>query len=120
LIRLKEHIAFLLFGIFFFPFLFQSLHILWHHSHVNKSEHNQYFQTITKTDFHSNGENVSEKKYKCPICAYKFSINDLPKIYFYYSIISVIACIYIELVQQYKYMQVFLVKTTRAPPVNVF
>ena len=119
MIRLRKHIAFLLFGIFFIPNVFQSVHIVWHHSHGYKCEHNHCFQTITKTDFHSNGENVSEKEKTCPICEYQFSINDLPKISFFSPVIPAIVSIYNEITTQQQYKQVFSDKTPRAPPVDI-
>lgn len=119
MIKLRKHIAFLLFGIFFFFILFQSVHIVWHHSHGYKCEHNQCFQTITNTDIHLYGENVSEKEKTCPICEYQLSINDLPKISFFNAVIPVFDCTYIEVVIQQQYKQVFSDKTPRAPPVLI-
>ncbi|MFW5760338.1 MAG: hypothetical protein ACOCXH_05105 [Cyclobacteriaceae bacterium] len=119
MIKLRKHIAFLLFGIFFLPIIFQSVHVVWHHSHSYKCEHNLCSQPITKKDLHSNGENVSEKEKTCPICEYQFSINDFPKISFFNPAIPAIACNYIELATQQQYKQVFSDKTPRAPPVLI-
>lgn len=119
MIKLRKHIALLLFGIFFFPILFQSFHIVWHHSHGYKCEHNLCSQTITNTCFHSNDKNVSEKEKTCPICEYQFSINDLPKISFFNAVIPVFACTYNEVATQQQYKQVFSDKTPRAPPVLI-
>lgn len=119
MIKLRKHIAFILFGIFFFPILFQSVHIVWHHSNGYKSEHNHCFQPITNKGLYSNGENLSEKEKTCPICEYQFSINDLPKISLFKADIPVLAFIYIEATTKQQYKQVFSDKTPRAPPIFV-
>ncbi|MBN2728719.1 MAG: hypothetical protein JXR53_05795 [Bacteroidales bacterium] len=117
MIKLRKHIAYLLFGIFFFPILFQSVHVVWHHSHGDQGEHTLCAQTITRTDFQSNNKNVSEKEKTCPICEYQFSINDLPKISFFNPAIPENACNYLKIAKQQQYKQVFSDKTPRAPPV---
>lgn len=119
MIKLRKHIALLLFGIFFFPILFQSLHIVWHHSHGYKCEHTHCSQTVTNTDFHSDKENVSEKEKTCIICEYQFSINDLPIIPFFNPAIHTIACNYTKTANQQQYKPVFSDKTPRAPPVII-
>jgi hypothetical protein len=117
LIRLRKHIALLLFGIFFFPIIYQTVHIVWHHSHGYTCEHNQCFQTITNKDLHLNGENISQKENTCPICEYQFSINDLPKISFFNAVIPEFSCVFNEIATQKQYKQVFTDKSPRAPPV---
>lgn len=119
MIRVRKHIAFVLFGIFFFPILFQSIHVVWHHSHSYKCEHNLCSQTITNKDLHTNGENISEKEKTCSICAYQFAINDLPTISFFNPVIPIFICDYNEIATQHHYKQVFSDKTPRAPPVLI-
>jgi len=119
LIRTRKHIAFLLFGIFFLPILFQSIHVVWHHSHAYKCEHNLCSQTITNKDLHTNGENVSEKEKICPICAYQFAINYLPTISYFKPFIPIFIYDYNEIATQQHYKQVFSDKTPRAPPVLI-
>ncbi len=119
LIKQRKHIALLLFGIFFFPILFQSFHIVWHYLHDHKREHSHCSQAITNTDFHSNNKTVSEKEKVCPICEYQFSINNLPKISFPNPAIPEIARNYIEITYQQHYKQIFSDKTPRAPPVFI-
>ena len=118
MIKLRKHIALLLFGILFFPILFQSLHIVWHHSHGYKCKPTLCSQTITTTDSHSNNKYVAEEENTCPICEYQFSTNDLPKISFFNPEIPAIACNYIKIANQQQYKQFFSDKTPRAPPVN--
>lgn len=119
MIKLRKHIALLLFGIFLFPILFQSIHVVWHHSRTYICGHNLCSQTITNKDFLTNGENISEKEKICPICEYQFSINDLPKISFYSPAILAIACNYIKTTNRQRYKQVVTDKTSRAPPVII-
>lgn len=119
MINLRKHIVFLLFGIFFFPIVFQSVHIIWHHSHGYKCEHNHYSQTITSKDLHQNSKNVSEKEKVCLICEYHFSINDLPNISFFNAVIPVCECTYNKVVAHQQYKQVFSDKTPRAPPILI-
>lgn len=118
MIGVRKHIAFLLFGIFFFPILFQSIHVVWRHSHPSKCEHNLCSQTITNK-VHTNGENVSEKEGTCPICAYQFAINNFPTITFFNPVIPIFICDYNEIATQQYYKQVFSDKTPRAPPVLI-
>ncbi len=117
MIKLRKHIAFLIFEIFLFPILFQSLHIIRHHSPDYKCEHNNCFQKIANTYFNSNGQNLSENEKTCLIREYQFSINDLPKISFFYAVISVFTYAYIEATIEQYYKQVFSDITPRAPPV---
>ena len=117
--RFRKYIAFLLFGIFFFPILFQSVHIVWHHSHGYKCKDNFCHQTIADKEFYPNEKNVTEKEKTCPICEYQFSINDLPKISFFSPVISGIAYVYNEIATQQQYKQLFSDKTPRAPPVLI-
>ena len=119
MIKLRKHIALLLFGSFFFSIIFQSVHVIRHHSNTHKCEHNLCSQTLTNTDFHSNGENVLEREKTCPICEYQFSINDLPKISFFNAVIPVFVCTYNEVTTQQQYKPVFSDKTPRAPPVLI-
>lgn len=80
LIKLNKYIAIVLLGIFAFPIFFHSLHVAWHHSKgincyctENKCSTSNEFSdnVIVKT---SNSEEY------CPICEYKFSVNNLPDI----------------------------------------
>lgn len=108
--------SFLLFGIFFLPILFQSFHIVWHHSHGYQSEHCLSCHETTDTDSCINIENISEKEKTCMICAYQFSINDVAEISFFTSVIPVFACIFGETATQQQYKQVVANKSPRAPP----
>jgi len=117
LTELKKYIVFLLFGIFFFPILFQSIHIVWHHSHGHDGKHHVFNHETSDKGFHANRENISEEEETCPICEYQFSINDLPAISIFSLEIPVYPCIYNKIITRQQYKQVFSDKTPRAPPV---
>ena len=119
MIRLRKHIAFLLFGIFFFPIIFQSIHIVWHHSHdYTNEQHLCLIETNDKDNFNKI-ENISQKEEICPICEYQFSLNNLPKISIFRTIIPKFTCSYIEIASQKQYKQVFRDKSSRAPPILI-
>lgn len=119
MIRLRKIIASFLFVIFFFPITFQSIHIVWHHSHGYKCDHHLCHQKISDKDFHTDGENISEAEKACLLCEYQFSINDLPGISVFSLVIPVFTCIYSENAKEQQYKQVFSDKTPRAPPASV-
>lgn len=115
--RIKQHIAVLLFGIFFLPILFQYTHIIWHHFHCCKCKHNHCYQLLSEKDFNLNCETLSIKEKTCLICDYQFSISDLPGIFFFRSVVPIIACNYNEIVTEQQYKHVILNKSPRASPV---
>jgi len=120
LIKLRKHIAFLLFGIFLFPIIFQTIHIVEHHSHAHKSDHNHSLKTVTNSYSHSEGENLFQKEKICPICEYQFSINDLPSITLFNAAAPVLLLsAYNAVATEQHYRHVFSEKTPRAPPVSV-
>lgn len=82
--KFYKHIAIFLIGIFVIPIVSQSIHILWHHSHsVIVCNHTIY---LKNAGHHIGDTNIiNEKNKQCPICEYKFSINNLP-------VISVFGC----------------------------
>lgn len=98
--------------------MFQSFHIVWHHSHSYKCEHHICHQKLSDKDSHTKRKNISKKENTCPICEYQFSVNDLPKISFFSTYIPVFVCTYNEIAIQEQHKQVFLDKTPRAPPVH--
>lgn len=117
LLEFKKHIAVILLGIFIFPITFQSIHIVWHHSHCISHKaicHNAVdCHDYTGTAFiHSNSSN------HCPICEYQFSINTLPDIPFFEAVISIIFVIYVILSVTKPHQEIFAVKTPRAPPIQ--
>jgi len=115
LLELKKHIAVILLGIFIFPITFQSIHIVWHHSHrisYNAPCHNAVdCLDYTRTAFfHSNSTN------HCPICEYQLSINTLPDIPFFEAVIPIICGVFKVLSVTKPHQEVFALKSPRAPP----
>ncbi|PKQ61892.1 hypothetical protein BZG01_18340 [Labilibaculum manganireducens] len=119
MIKLRKHIAFILFVIFFFPITFQSVHIVWHHAHGYKCEHHLCHAESSDKNSHTSTENLSEKENACPICEYQFSINNLPELSVIKSEIPVLAYSYNQVAAVQQYVQVFSNKTPRAPPILV-
>ncbi len=119
MIHLRKHIALLLFGIFFLPIIFHGVHIVWHHSHGDKYEHEFCYNSETDNISQINIDNISNKGNICPICVYQFSINDLPEISFFSSDIPEIAFVYYDLYKSQHWKQVFSDIPPRAPPVII-
>lgn len=119
MINLRKHIALFLLGIFFFPILFHSAHIVWHQSIKHKCEHDICRKKLSLNDLDKQHEGISEKVESCLICEYKFPISYTTKIFFFHSVIPASACIFNELDKQQQFKQVFSDKTPRAPPVLV-
>jgi hypothetical protein len=118
-IHIRKHIAVFLLGIFCFPIIFQSVHIVWHHSHGYKQEYKICDKGTSEKTSYSFAKNISQKENICPICEYQFSINDLPKNSVFRTIIPEIACLLNEIAVQQQYNQIFSDKTPRAPPVVI-
>lgn len=119
MIRLKKHIAILLFGIFFFPITFHASHVIWHHLHDQCGKHYLCYPEASHKHPKSNTESISQNENFCPICAYQFSINDLPETPIFRSTIPVFVCIYSNIAAQKQYKQAFADKSPRAPPILI-
>lgn len=120
MIRLRKHIAVLLFGIFFFPIVFQSAHIVWHHSRDHEHKHliggKKY---SSENQSHALTTIISQKDNLCPICEYQFSSNDRSDILILKAKISEINCVFNEIVTLRYKKQDFSKKPARAPPVSI-
>ncbi|MGE0018171.1 MAG: hypothetical protein AB7S72_00770 [Draconibacterium sp.] len=73
-----RNIAFLLFGIFSFPLIYQPFHVVVHHGHTSCAN-----CTITCSEPHSDFgfavfDVTEEKEEPCPICNYHFPLNEIP------------------------------------------
>ena len=116
MIKFNKHIATVLIGIFFFPLAFQSIHIVWHHDHLHydcyhvfNSINNSQAATISTTG----------KINTCPICEYKFSINNLPVISVFRSPIPKINNSINETIMVQLHQQIIERKSPRAPPLSL-
>ncbi len=115
--RLFKHITLLLLGVFLFPILFQSYHVVRHHSSLDNSETHVCACEITNADNGFQIQKESHKEKPCPICTYHFSINDLPRLSVSRLIIPAYTFTYIEIVAQLFFKQRVTKKSPRAPPV---
>lgn len=118
LIKFRKHILFLLFGIFIFPSLFQSVHILWHQLPVSECEHHCSHSELSGKHSQTDSGNISGKEHICPICSFEFLINDLPESLIFRPVIPVFACTYSETTIPQLYKQVFADISLRAPPIH--
>lgn len=117
---LKKHIALWLIGIFSFPIVFQPVHVVWHHLHGYRHTPQQCsLCSITRPDYAAcafdeeddYGEGV------CPICAYQFSINQLPEVTAFDPVVPEIFCGQNTAIASQYFRQDRTTKTPRAPPV---
>ncbi|OQA46951.1 MAG: hypothetical protein BWY47_01510 [Bacteroidetes bacterium ADurb.Bin302] len=116
LLTLKKHIAFFLLGIFIFSITFQSIHIVWHHSHCishNATCHN----TVDCTNYTGTAFFYSNSTNHCPICEFQFSINTLPYILFFEAVIPTICRIFKVLYVTEPHQEVFALYSPRSPPI---
>ncbi len=113
MIKINKHIATILSGIFIFPIAFQSVHIVRHHAHDHYACHhvcNNHSNYLTATI------NAAKVFNKCPICEYKFPINNLPTVSVPETNIPKIEGVLIETIIVQPHLQIFEMKSPRAPP----
>lgn len=113
MIRIKKHIALALLGIFFFPIIFQSAHIVWHHSYSFQDDN--FFRLSsgkTKEVVMIVGSTVNH----CPICDYKFAINKIPEFLIFAVLIVLINRIFNLATIAQPHKQAVTLDLSRAPP----
>jgi len=118
LILPKNHIAILLMGIFTFPIIFQPVHILWHHYHGYQGIRHSFSDESSENNIVIYSETHSHQEVFCPVCEFKFSINSIPKVFVFKSIVPVILLLYKVFITKEYYRQVFTNKSPRAPPLQ--
>ncbi|NPD84094.1 hypothetical protein HNS38_04950 [Lentimicrobium sp. L6] len=109
----RLHIASILFWIFLFPIIFQSIHIVWHHDHEHHCEHEL---AISGKGIHQNHQAFCEKEDSCDICEYQLTINDLPRTSLFPSFIPTISFKTKEIAPKLPLKIRFSNKSPRAPP----
>lgn len=117
MLEFKKHIAVIILGIFIFPITFQSIHIVWHHSHrisYNVPCHNTVDCPGSTETAILHSSSISH----CPICEYQASINALPDISFFEAVIPTICSIFKVLSVTKTHQEVFALKSPRAPPIQ--
>jgi len=114
---IKVHITFFILGVFIFPFIFQSIHIIRHH-YQDDSE-NIYFLKV-KSNNHNFQKNISinllSRDNHCLICEYQFAINSLPEIQYFVINISISNSNFKEETIAEPHKQIINTKSSRAPP----
>ncbi len=113
MIKIKKHIARVLLGIFFFPIVFQSVHIVGYNHHGKPQDH---FLCDIDSDFHGSILTASEKVDHCPICDYEFSINRLPIYSVFDAIVPIGNEIFTATEIKQPHLQIFGSLPPRAPP----
>ena len=117
--RLKRHIACLLCGILIIPIAYQSVHKIWHHAHGYeyrvKPCHGHESGTASGTELWAG----TQSYISCPVCEYKFSVNDLPKVYLFVTEITPLTSIETAREIRLFYQQYAFVRSPRAPPASV-
>jgi hypothetical protein len=114
--KTNKHIAIVLLGIFTYPIFFQSIHIVWHHSHgLNNSFVDRKYSENEKS-FDNVIAHLSNTEVCCPFCEYKFSINNLSKSSLFECNIFKIDNNYIDIVINQFRPCIQSKKSPRAPP----
>jgi hypothetical protein len=117
LLKVKKHIARILFGIIFLPIVFQSVHIAWHHSHGHLPGNHHYCYTTTiNKDFLKDSLTLNQETNHCLICEYIFSIKNLPVFSIFEAIIPIVAGVFIATETKQSHRQISALKPPRAPP----
>ncbi len=117
MINPNKHTAIILLWIFAFPIFSQSIHIVRHHSHddgscLSMKTHFENFRLINK---HIDSS-LSETKRHCPVCEYKFPVNNLHKISIFKHNIFIKYNNYINIVITQVKLCILSKKSPRAPP----
>jgi hypothetical protein len=115
LYKIKKHIAILLLGIFAFPIVFQSVHIILHHRHNIDNRH-YCCQSNTQNDC----TGITVAKYKtishCPICEYQFSINKPTNLFIFKTIMPILCGVLGNSLIEKRHLKILPSKSPRAPP----
>lgn len=108
--------AIILIGIFLFPVVFQSFHIVQHQSHEHEycsAQHHIADYKITKGLFF---KQLSEKEEHCIVCEYQFSLHDFPAVAVYRTATLLTESILIQLFENLPATKAFSQAEPRAPP----
>ena len=115
LMKFNKHIATLLLGLFISPIIFQSVHIVWHHSHSVADNHH-VDNVIDNQRLQGEAKSVLTEDNHCPICEYKFSIHNLPAIFVFEANLAIIKGIQNETAETLLHQEVYSTKSSRGPP----
>jgi len=107
-------------GIFFFPIIFQSVHMVWHLTSGQKHPPGPACCTIHKQDSGKDVESLEQKNVRCPVCKYQFTLTTLPDHPVFKAIIPVQEGLGEEIKTEPPQRPIFTFKSPRAPPFPAF
>jgi hypothetical protein len=119
LIQVKKHIALSLLGLFIVPVLFQSVHIVWHHSYGQPETCEGSCCTGNNHALPDDLSILSQQFEHCPICEYQFTIVSLPDFSIFEAVLPAITGICGDIASEPPLQQRFSLKSPRAPPFKV-
>lgn len=112
----KKHRLWILLGIFVFPILFQSLHVLEHHLDDLNECHHDCSTQISHNNNQQHKAKITQDETVCPILSYELSVNDLHQLFIFQTNIPAFAFPFKQMVVNQHSKSVFSVKSPRAPP----
>jgi hypothetical protein len=116
LTRIKQHIATVLAGILIFPVIFQSVHVIWHHSHDHPVTVEHACCSDTRAGSCENVTEILSNTGHCPVCEYQFTVNMPHNVTVHEAIIPSRAGTYRDLTTFTAQLQPVSLKSPRAPP----
>jgi len=102
------------------PVVFQAVHQLQHyphHNHCNGCDHICQTQSQKEASSHGDFFTIDKESKSCPVCDYKFSINDIPFAEFLSTIIAAKKEDIHERKTATPFQSVFSDTSPRAPPI---
>ncbi|MEZ4906343.1 MAG: hypothetical protein R2771_01565 [Saprospiraceae bacterium] len=115
--KIKKYIALLLIGIFIFPVIFQSLHIIFIHNHnaINSNQQVTIYQNPKNKDKQHTLSQYQSENY-CLISSYQLSTNHIPKLPFWGNLATDCDNLLNEIIINRIYKLEYSPKSSRAPP----
>lgn len=106
---------------FTFPIVFQSLHIVWHHSNEEADSYiNTECQSYHYQGFQEESVDTSSESIHCLVCAYKFPKNNIQHVSVFYVVIPLVGKLFRETLVIQPVEQIIALKSPRAPPHQMF
>lgn len=114
--RFNQHIAAILLGMFMFPLVFQSVHVLWHHAQVCVDACCCKHLEVTSE---SPSGDITTLEDDCPICNYLITINGFADPLVHRTSLVVEKRVFVFLATQPPLKQVGGFESPRAPPIGL-
>jgi len=112
----KKNITYLLFGIFLFPIVYQSIHLTRHASHTTKLELHACPASSLANPVPQNAEQLSSHQPACIICDYHFCVNAIPGLSILRTTVPALLTRLMPFVARQYIIESFLIASPRAPP----